>query len=195
MPPHLPDLKLIVFLRISSALTLALVACGWGSVSGLLEHPARLAACLLVVGIVLRVGPMFALGRRFRVPWASQQEHRLVTTGFYRFIRNPSYLGAILIAAGWALVFRGGLFLVAYLIIFPALFVFILRREEAMLLAEFGDEYVSYQKRTWRTLAVDLLNARPQFRHERLNFTKFYTESRCSEPRVPAHDSLDRRSV
>jgi protein-S-isoprenylcysteine O-methyltransferase Ste14 len=106
---------------------------------------------LLVVGCVLRVGPMFALGGRFRPPLATQDEHRLVTTGYYRYIRNPSYLGALLGAAGWFLVFRCwiGVLVVALAV---ALCIRLLPAEEAMLLAEFGDEYAAYKKRTWRLI-------------------------------------------
>ena len=48
---------------------------------------------IYAAGCVLRIGPMFALQNRFRAPWTSQEEHYLVTTGFYRYMRRPSYLG------------------------------------------------------------------------------------------------------
>ena len=46
---------------------------------------------LLMLGCILRVGPMFELGPRFRPPWVKQEDHRLVTTGFYRY-RSESQL-------------------------------------------------------------------------------------------------------
>ena len=42
-----------------------------------------LGLALLIAGCILRVGPMFELVR-FRPPWLKQDEHRLVTTGFYQ---------------------------------------------------------------------------------------------------------------
>jgi protein-S-isoprenylcysteine O-methyltransferase Ste14 len=108
-----------------------------------------LGLALLTVGCVLRVGPMFVLGRRFTFPLAEQHEHRLVTTGFYRVIRNPSYLGALIGGMGWALVFRCWVGALSILLLIP-LFVFVVRKEEALLLAEFGDEYAEYRRRTWR---------------------------------------------
>jgi protein-S-isoprenylcysteine O-methyltransferase Ste14 len=104
---------------------------------------------LLILGCILRVGPMFELGPRFRPPWLKQEDHRLVTTGFYRYVRNPSYCGAFLGMLGWFLVFRCGPGILLSLFLIPAAPTLI-RREEAMLQEEFGDVYVAYKKRTWR---------------------------------------------
>jgi protein-S-isoprenylcysteine O-methyltransferase Ste14 len=110
-----------------------------------------LGLALLVVGCVLRVGPMFVLGRRFTWPLASQEAHRLETAGFYRVIRHPSYLGALLGAAGWVLVFRSGIGLILVILLVPVL-LHVIREEEARLEAEFGEEYAAYRRRTWRLL-------------------------------------------
>jgi protein-S-isoprenylcysteine O-methyltransferase Ste14 len=103
---------------------------------------------LLILGCVLRVGPMFVLGNRFSWPDAVQEEHQLTTTGFYRYIRHPSYLGAILGGAGWCLVFRNwiGVVLIALLLLIAIPYV---RQEEALLRSEFGADYEAYRKRTW----------------------------------------------
>lgn len=106
---------------------------------------------LFTVGCVLRVGPMFALGKRFTWPLATHEEHRLVTTGWYRTIRNPSYSGAVLGLLGWVLVFRSGIGLVLALLLVP-FFIGFLPKEEAILRAEFGAEYEEYCKRTWRLI-------------------------------------------
>lgn len=61
---------------------------------------------LLVAGSILRLWPVFVLGRRFSGLVAIQRDHQLVTTGIYRYVRNPSYLGLLVSSVGWALVFR-----------------------------------------------------------------------------------------
>jgi protein-S-isoprenylcysteine O-methyltransferase Ste14 len=106
---------------------------------------------LLIVGCILRIGPMFELGPRFRPPWIKQEHHRLVTTGFYRYVRNPSYLGAFLAMMGWFLVFRCGLGFLLSLVLIPVA-IPLIRREEAMLQEEFGDAYLAYKNRTWRLI-------------------------------------------
>jgi protein-S-isoprenylcysteine O-methyltransferase Ste14 len=99
-------------------------------------------------GCVLRIGPMFALKNRFRAPWTNQEEHYLVTTGFYRYIRHPSYLGQILLLMGWFLVFRCWIGFLLCCALIP-LVIPQMRKEEARLMAEFGEPYAAYQKRTW----------------------------------------------
>jgi protein-S-isoprenylcysteine O-methyltransferase Ste14 len=92
---------------------------------------------------------MFVLGRRFSALVAIQEGHTLVTEGPYRLVRNPSYLGALLAAAGWSLVFRSGLGLLVVALL-AWLLVVRIDAEEALLASEFGDEYDAYRRRTWR---------------------------------------------
>ncbi|KVK95324.1 methyltransferase family protein [Burkholderia territorii] len=106
---------------------------------------------LYVAGGVLRLWPVFVLGKRFSGLVAIQPGHTLVTDGIYRRIRNPSYLGLLVNAAGWALAFRSGvgLLLVASMMI-PL--VARIRSEEALLRARFGAEYDAYCAHTWRLI-------------------------------------------
>ncbi|KVV39502.1 isoprenylcysteine carboxyl methyltransferase [Burkholderia territorii] len=106
---------------------------------------------LYVAGGVLRLWPVFVLGKRFSGLVAIQPGHTLVTDGIYRRIRNPSYLGLLVNAAGWALAFRSGvgLLLVASMMI-PL--VARIRSEEALLRARFGAEYDTYCAHSWRLI-------------------------------------------
>ncbi|HEX7742703.1 MAG TPA: methyltransferase, partial [Sphingobium sp.] len=64
-------------------------------------------------------------------------------------IRHPSYLGLLVNALGWALVFRSGVgVLLAALMLIPV--VARIRAEEALLLSEFGAPYEAFRRRTWR---------------------------------------------
>jgi protein-S-isoprenylcysteine O-methyltransferase Ste14 len=71
-----------------------------------------LGVAILVAGGVLRIWPMFVLGRRFSGLVAIQSDHALMTEGPYRHIRHPSFLGMLLGLLGWALVFRSSVGLV-----------------------------------------------------------------------------------
>jgi protein-S-isoprenylcysteine O-methyltransferase Ste14 len=104
---------------------------------------------LLTLGGALRVAAVLVLGRRFTGLVAIQEEHRLQTGGLYRYIRHPSYAGVLLYMAGFVLVFRCwlGLLLVAGTL---AVLLARMNAEEALLESEFGEEYQSYRRRTWR---------------------------------------------
>jgi len=108
---------------------------------------------LLLVGGVLRVGPVLILGRRFSAFVAIQEGHELVTDGWYRVIRHPSYLGAILLFVGWMLLFRS---LLTFFVLPFAIGIVVSRMdaEEALLASEFGEAYAAYRQRTWRLIPL-----------------------------------------
>ena len=106
---------------------------------------------LTALGGALRVAPVFVLGRRFSGLVAIQRDHALVTDGLYRVIRNPSYLGLLIMVAGWALAFRSLLGLVLAALFVPPL-IARNRSEEALLAKHYGAEYEAYRARTWRLI-------------------------------------------
>jgi protein-S-isoprenylcysteine O-methyltransferase Ste14 len=106
---------------------------------------------LFGVGGVLRIWPMFVLGRFFSGLVAIQPGHELVTVGPYRCVRHPSYLGMMLGLVGWALVFRSGAGLVAVALGLPLLLARI-GSEEALLASHFGSAWDAYRRRTRRLL-------------------------------------------
>jgi protein-S-isoprenylcysteine O-methyltransferase Ste14 len=106
---------------------------------------------LFAVGGALRLWPVFVLGNRFSGLVAIQEGHTLVTTGIYRVIRHPSYLGLIVNALGWVLAFRSGVgVLLVALMIIPL--VARMNAEEALLRSQFGNEYETYMARTSRLI-------------------------------------------
>src|SRR5262245_4084220 len=106
---------------------------------------------LFAGGCVLRIVPVFVLGRRFSGLVAIQEGHELVTGGLYGVIRHPSYLGLLVSLVGWSLIFRSAIGVVASLLFIPPL-VARMNSEEALLESEFGERYADYRRRTWRLL-------------------------------------------
>ena len=102
-------------------------------------------------GWVLTFWMFQSLGNNITDTVVTRREHHLVTTGPYRWIRHPLYtfgslfyLGLGLIAASWLILLMACL----------AFFLLSLRtpKEEAQLLARFGDEYADYTESTGRYL-------------------------------------------
>ena len=92
------------------------------------------------IGGVLRLAPVFVLGRRFSGLVAIQPGHRLVTTGIYGLIRHPSYLGLLVTVLGWGLAFRAGFGVVIAALMLPVVIARI-ELEERLLNETFGAEY------------------------------------------------------
>lgn len=110
-----------------------------------------LGVVLFAVGGVLRIWPVFVLGRRFSGLVAIQPGHTLVTTGVYGMIRHPSYLGLLIGTLGWALTFRSGVGVLLTACMIPPLIARI-RSEERLLREQFGAEYDAYCQRTSRLI-------------------------------------------
>jgi protein-S-isoprenylcysteine O-methyltransferase Ste14 len=112
---------------------------------------ARAAACvLLTTGFVIRVWAAFLFyERRMKVIKLAPQK-TLITSGPYRFSRNPLYLGGNFFIFLGAVLFLGstaGIVLTGLNIVAVD---FMIRREEKQLARDFGDEWVSYKRRVRR---------------------------------------------
>jgi len=115
------------------------------------ESTRWVGVVLYLLGGALRMWPVFVLGFRFSGLVAIQPGHTLETHGIYSTIRNPSYLGMIILMLGWGLAFRGwsGV-VIASLLLVPL--IPRMKAEERLLHAQFGAEYDAYVARTWRLI-------------------------------------------
>ena len=107
---------------------------------------------LIVVGVAL-ARSFFSALRHARTPVDPYKPTTtLVTTGPYRFSRNPGYLGMTLGYAGTT-VLIGALW--PFVILVPTLILIdrgVIHREERYLEGKFGEEYLRYKARTRRWL-------------------------------------------
>jgi protein-S-isoprenylcysteine O-methyltransferase Ste14 len=110
-----------------------------------------LGVVLFAAGGALRIWPVFVLGERFSGLVAIQPGHTLVTSGVYRVIRHPSYLGLLINSLGWSLAFRSGVGVLLTVLLIPPLLLRI-SAEENLLRAQFGDEYKAYCSHTSRLI-------------------------------------------
>jgi protein-S-isoprenylcysteine O-methyltransferase Ste14 len=113
--------------------------------------PWRLLGVLpLVLGLALNVTADARLKQYDTTVKPFERPASLVTTGVYRMTRNPMYLGFVLILLGVALLLGS---LSAFFIIPPfavVMEVVFIRREERMMDAAFGREWLAYRARVRR---------------------------------------------
>ena len=104
--------------------------------------------CLFVLGLSLRWFSIIHLGRFFTTNVAIVPDHRVIDSGPYRFIRHPSYTGALLAFLGLGLCLGN---LVSLLVLtVPIFFAFLwrIRLEERAMVEALGERYRSYMQRT-----------------------------------------------
>lgn len=106
---------------------------------------------LLVWGFVLMHWAEAALENLFSIEVTIQQSHRLITSGPFRLLRHPRYLGIILLTTGIALIFRSWLAILLVITLLPVLIVRI-HDEDALMHAQFGDEWRHWAEHTWRLI-------------------------------------------
>ena len=129
----------------------AVVRIGNGVFTTIIAPPTSLGwigALLTSFGIALAVWARFSLGRNWSAHLKVKENHELVTTGPYAYVRHPLYTGVMLAAFSTMLtgmIFGIGVFIVACIIV-PSR----IRKEERDMLELFPNEYPAYQKRTKR---------------------------------------------
>jgi protein-S-isoprenylcysteine O-methyltransferase Ste14 len=69
---------------------------------------------------------------------------RLVVTGLYRYVRNPMYVGVLLLIFGQMMLFSSAALLAYGVAIWTAFHIFVVFFEEHRLQREFGEEYDRY---------------------------------------------------
>ena len=114
----------------------------WALALGVLGGAIALTGSILVWKSRLELGAAWSL-----LPKAGDQTG-VVTSGPYRRVRHPIYLGLSVLAIGQAVAFSSGpaVFIVLACVI-PS-FVWRAREEERFLISIFGEVYVSYRQKT-----------------------------------------------
>ena len=105
---------------------------------------------LALLGFLLGVGALMAFRNARTAPDSPRQVSRLITSGVYRFTRNPVNLGFVLILVGILLNAGSywGILLAPVLVIL--LNRLVIEREEEYLAQKFGDEYSRYKSKVRR---------------------------------------------
>jgi protein-S-isoprenylcysteine O-methyltransferase Ste14 len=108
------------------------LAAGW---------PQFVGMALMTVGIAIRQWAVGTLGRHFSTIVAARASHTLVTGGPYRWVRHPSYSGAIITLTGMPLGMGTWAGALAALAVALAGYLYRARVEETALIERFGEPY------------------------------------------------------
>lgn len=144
-----PLVLLVAFGMVAFALSLVIP-----SMTFTLAHSTDIAGALTVAGIGVALVGVIAFNRSGTTvnPTTPEKSQVVVSTGIYRFTRNPMYLGFALVLAGLATYLSNA----ASLLLLP-LFVgymtkFQIKPEERVLLGKFGAPFHEYMATVRRWL-------------------------------------------
>ena len=116
------------------------------TLSLLLTGPVGAAALILLY-------QMFShLGLNVTTTSVPRRDATLVTTGPYRWIRHPMMAGGLMLLVAYVLLTASWVLAVLVVVASVTIVPVRIRREEANLVAKFGDDYRNYMKHTGRCL-------------------------------------------
>jgi len=119
-----------------------------------MEGIRGIAYCIFALGLAIRWYSVIYLGRYFTVNVAIAGDHQLVETGPYRFVRHPSYTGALLALFGFALSLTNWVSLLLVMVPCCTVILWRIRIEERALSVGLGEAYRRYVERTWRLVPL-----------------------------------------
>jgi protein-S-isoprenylcysteine O-methyltransferase Ste14 len=134
--------------RIANAVFLPMVT-SWGYAVFL---PLQLGTLWLYTGLTICLFGMIFTSIAI-LNFATSPKDKVVTKGLYRFTRNPTYIGIILMQTGLGIACASWLYLLLALILI-IMFNTVLPMEERYCLYRFGDDYVKYKNKTPRWLGI-----------------------------------------
>jgi protein-S-isoprenylcysteine O-methyltransferase Ste14 len=105
-----------------------------------------IGAVLCVLGVAYAIWARVHLGKEWSSYPTLKENHKLITSGPYAYVRHPIYTGVLIAALGSALA--GGLPWLLAFAIGLAVFLRRVRIEENLMTKQFPDQYPEYKKRT-----------------------------------------------
>ena len=105
-----------------------------------------LGLLLGMIGLVIRYVAFTTLGRFFSRTLREAENHALITSGIYKYIRHPGYLSDFLIFIGVALAMNNLISMIMIPVTFAPAYAYRIHVEEKMLIEIFGKKYSEYQK-------------------------------------------------
>lgn len=104
----------------------------------------------IVLGMLVRAYAIVTLRHFFTINVTLREDHRLIRTGPYRFIRHPSYTGSLLSFYGLALAVEDLWAAIVLIVPITIAFLMRIRVEEDVLRSAFPDQFPDYERATFR---------------------------------------------
>jgi protein-S-isoprenylcysteine O-methyltransferase Ste14 len=118
------------------------------------EFQLMLGSGIIWGGMVLRLWALYSLGGLFSTRIKVEDNHKIITTGPYRFIRHPAYLGALVTFIGVSVALGNIIGIAVTVILMSSGYYHRICAEENVLLSFLGEKYARYMQSTKRLIPL-----------------------------------------
>ena len=115
-----------------------------------LPNQDLISIIILLIGILILINPIFKFTKSKTTidPIKFKKVNKLITTGIYKYSRNPMYLGLLMIVTSTSLFYLNIFSITTPFLFYCWINRFQIKREEIFLTEKFGEEYMSYKIKT-----------------------------------------------
>lgn len=107
-----------------------------------------LGVLLMITGISIRIWAIKTLGKNFTATATITDNHQFISSGPYKFVRHPSYLGAFLAIVGCPVFLNATLATLIAFLSMTIAYIIRINVEEKMLTSYFCESYERYKRET-----------------------------------------------
>ncbi len=117
-------------------------------------HNSMFSCTVALLGFAISLVSMIAFrkARTTMDPKRPASASNLISSGIYRYSRNPMYLGVLLVLAGWAIYLGNVLSMLGLFVFIAYITRFQIIPEERLLSQKFGAAFESYKNKVRRWL-------------------------------------------
>ena len=109
---------------------------------------------LFGIGLMIRIHSLLTLKQYFTYSVAKVENHKIIETGLYKFIRHPGYLGQLMIFLGISISVSNWFSILLMMIPISIGYLYRMRIEEKFISEQLGEDYLIYQKHTKKIIPL-----------------------------------------
>jgi protein-S-isoprenylcysteine O-methyltransferase Ste14 len=109
---------------------------------------------LIFAGLIIRVKSILTLKQQFTYTVTKIENHELVESGLYKYIRHPGYLGQLIIFLGVSTSLSNWISILCMIIPVSLGYIYRIRVEEKFMTQQLGQRYLDYQKNTKKLIPL-----------------------------------------